>query len=158
LLHEVAAGAVRRRDRPREGRGLHPRRGVTRAAPGRPTQRGPGRYAVRGLVRVQGNTSTCPRHRDRPRPPGAPRARGGIAAVTAPRHPAAPPVSPHFATCPGFTALCNTRRFHRTLEHGSGFTPPCNRCGPAALRSSSRPCSPCCEARAVLQTAVKVVR
>src|SRR5690606_41745836 len=25
------------------------------------------------------------------------------------------PVSPHFATGPGFTALCNTARFHRTF-------------------------------------------
>src|SRR5690606_19238853 len=32
----------------------------------------------------------------------------------------APPVSPHFATASGFTALCNNSvRFHRTVEHGS---------------------------------------
>src|SRR5690606_3647055 len=28
------------------------------------------------------------------------------------------PVSPHFATRPGFTALCNTARFHRIVQQG----------------------------------------
>ena len=45
LLHEVAAGAVRRRRRPREGRGLHPRRHRALALCGLPllasSQRGP---------------------------------------------------------------------------------------------------------------------